>query len=188
MGRVQSRPTLIVVQRVPKPWVALTKKELPVAVAVFRFVDSNELSGVKDASHIYSVKHSMRELNSQLNQNRTKPGVIAWLAASVALLCLPVTLAFGDCPADLDGSGEVGGSDIGLLLAQWGPGSGSADLNEDGLVSGADLGAMLGAWGWCPCEESLEFDPIHDGSEPLEPAIVEHIFIKPRIHSNRSCC
>ena len=114
------------------------------AVAVFRFVDSNELSGVKDASHIYSVKHSMRELNSQLNQNRTKPGVIAWLAASVALLCLPVTLAFGDCPADLDGSGEVGGSDIGLLLAQWGPGSGSADLNEDGLVSGADLGAMLG--------------------------------------------
>ena len=144
------------------------------AVAVFRFVDSNELSGVKDASHIYSVKHSMRELNSQLNQNRTKPGVIAWLAASVALLCLPVTLAFGDCPADLDGSGEVGGSDIGLLLAQWGPGSGSADLNEDGLVSGADLGAMLGAWGWCPCEESLEFDPIHDGLEPLEPAIVEH--------------
>ena len=68
----------------------------------------------------------------------------------------------------------MGGSDIGLLLAQWGPGSGSADLNEDGLVSGADLGAMLGAWGWCPCEESLEFDPIHDGSEPLEPAIVEH--------------
>ena len=106
---------------------------------------------------------------------RLSPVFVAAVGLAILVLFAPLgTIAQADCPADLDGSGEVGGSDIGLLLAQWGPGSGSADLNEDGLVSGADLGAMLGAWGWCPCEESLVFDPIHDGSEPLEPAIVEH--------------
>ena len=91
-----------------------------------------------------------------------------------AALGATVQTVHGDCPADLDGSGGVGGSDIGLLLAQWGKGSGSADLNGDGRVDGADIGAMLGAWGWCPCEEDLVFDPIHDGSEPLEPEIVEY--------------
>ncbi|MCP4834604.1 MAG: hypothetical protein GY895_07530, partial [Phycisphaera sp.] len=50
-------------------------------------------------------------------------------------------MVHADCPADLDGSGGVGGSDIGLLLAQWGKGSGSADLNGDGRVDGADIGA-----------------------------------------------
>ncbi|MHC4246993.1 MAG: hypothetical protein ACYSUU_09350, partial [Planctomycetota bacterium] len=99
------------------------------------------------------------------------------LLKSLAALALFASLGattHGDCPADLDGSGQVGGSDIGLLLAQWGKGSGSADLNGDGRVDGADIGAMLGAWGWCPCEEDLVFDPIHDGSEPLEPEIVEY--------------
>ena len=115
----------------------------------------------------------MYELKTRATRLRTKPRIVAWLAM-VSLLLIPGGLAVGDCPADLDGSGEVGGGDIGLLLAQWGDGSGTADLSGDGMVNGADLGVMLGAWGWCPCEESLVFDPIHDGSAPLEPAIVEH--------------
>ena len=53
------------------------------------------------------------------------------------------------CPADLDGDGTVSGSDLGLLLGNWGnPGQG--DLDGDGNVSGADLGLLLGAWGACP--------------------------------------
>lgn len=54
-----------------------------------------------------------------------------------------------ECPADLDGDGIVDGSDLGILLSNWG-GDGDGDLNQDGLVDGADLGELLGAWGDCP--------------------------------------
>ena len=49
---------------------------------------------------------------------------------------------------DLDGSGSVDGTDLGLLLAQWGPCATCcpADLNADGMVDAADLGLLLGAW------------------------------------------
>ena len=53
------------------------------------------------------------------------------------------------CPADLNGDGLIGGSDLGSLLGNWG-GTGTGDLNGDGIVSGSDLGTMLGAWGACP--------------------------------------
>jgi hypothetical protein len=54
------------------------------------------------------------------------------------------------CAADLDGDGSVSGSDLGLLLAQWGcSGSCSADLDDDGSVGGADLGWLLAQWGPC---------------------------------------
>jgi hypothetical protein len=53
----------------------------------------------------------------------------------------------GDCPGDLDGSGEVGGGDIGLLLAAWGGPDG--DLNGDGITNGADVGLLLSDWGFC---------------------------------------
>lgn len=49
-------------------------------------------------------------------------------------------------PADLDCSGSVDGTDLGLLLGQWGTSS-SADLSGDGTVDGTDLGLLLGAWG-----------------------------------------
>jgi len=53
--------------------------------------------------------------------------------------------------ADLDGSGEVDGADLGLLLAMWGPandvGAQLADLNGDGVIDGSDLGLMLAYWG-----------------------------------------
>jgi hypothetical protein len=53
------------------------------------------------------------------------------------------------CPADLNGDGAVTGSDLGLLLGNWGF-SGTGDLNGDGTVSGSDLGLLLGGWGACP--------------------------------------
>jgi hypothetical protein len=54
------------------------------------------------------------------------------------------------CAADLDGDGSVSGSDLGLLLAQWGcSGSCSADLDGDGAVGGSDLGWLLAQWGPC---------------------------------------
>jgi hypothetical protein len=49
--------------------------------------------------------------------------------------------------ADLNGDGFVDGTDLGRLLAHWGPGGGPPDLNGDGVVDGNDLGGLLGDWG-----------------------------------------
>ncbi len=55
------------------------------------------------------------------------------------------------CPADLDGDGAVGASDLAILLGNWGPNPGHpADFNGDDIVSAADLAELLGDWGPCP--------------------------------------
>jgi hypothetical protein len=55
------------------------------------------------------------------------------------------------CLADLFVDGEVNGADLGALLSQWGPASGTtvSDLNRDGLVDGKDLAHLLVSWGPC---------------------------------------
>lgn len=54
-------------------------------------------------------------------------------------------------PADLDGDGSVGPSDLVILLAAWGAcppkGDCAADLNGSGSVGPEDLTALLAAWG-----------------------------------------
>ena len=69
--------------------------------------------------------------------------------SSPARLELDVTDQPACATADLDCNGTVGGSDLGLLLGDWGPNGGSvgADLDGDGTVSGSDLGILLGEWG-----------------------------------------
>lgn len=52
------------------------------------------------------------------------------------------------CPADLDGDGFVAGSDLALLLGNWGGAAG--DIDGDGMIGGGDLAVMLGSWGDCP--------------------------------------
>jgi hypothetical protein len=49
-------------------------------------------------------------------------------------------------PADLDGDGTVSGSDLGILLANYGGPGPEGDINGDGTVDGFDLGLLLGAW------------------------------------------
>ena len=55
------------------------------------------------------------------------------------------------CPGDFDGSGSVGGEDLGTLLGEFGlTGEGLvADLNGDEIVDGADLGLLFSLWGEC---------------------------------------
>ena len=60
-------------------------------------------------------------------------------------LALSVTVTPAGNPADLNGDGSVNGSDLAILLNQWG-GAGSADLDGDGLVGGGDLAILLNAW------------------------------------------
>ena len=52
------------------------------------------------------------------------------------------------CPADFDGDRYVAGSDLSVILSNWG-GSGAGDLNGDGTVGGPDLTTLLSAWGPC---------------------------------------
>jgi hypothetical protein len=56
------------------------------------------------------------------------------------------------CIGDLNGDRSIDGVDLGVVLGQWGSGSGaSADLNGDGAVDGLDLGVLLSRWGLdCP--------------------------------------
>lgn len=49
-------------------------------------------------------------------------------------------------PADINGDGNVNGTDLAALLAAWGSSGGSADINGDGNVNGLDLAALLAAW------------------------------------------
>lgn len=56
--------------------------------------------------------------------------------------------AIPDCPADLDGDGNVSTGDLLELLSQWGT-DGSADIDGDGVVSTSDLLILLANWGPC---------------------------------------
>jgi hypothetical protein len=52
-------------------------------------------------------------------------------------------------PGDFDGDGHVGGNDLGILLASWGPVTcgNQYDLNNDCVVNGGDMGILLANWG-----------------------------------------
>ncbi|MBT8486579.1 MAG: hypothetical protein HKO59_11675 [Phycisphaerales bacterium] len=58
----------------------------------------------------------------------------------------------GTCPGDVDCSGQVGFTDLVMLLATWGPCDGIcvADLDDDGVVGFSDLLTLLASWGPCP--------------------------------------
>ncbi len=54
------------------------------------------------------------------------------------------------CPADFDGSGDVGINDFLDLLAAWGPNPGHpADLDGDDVVGISDFLQLLASWGPC---------------------------------------
>ena len=55
------------------------------------------------------------------------------------------------CVGDMNGTNDIDGSDLAILLGGWGScPSCIADINHDNFVDGADLALMLGAWGLCP--------------------------------------
>ena len=45
--------------------------------------------------------------------------------------------------ADLDRNGRVDGSDLGLLVSEWGAVGSFADIDGDGIVDGTDLGMLV---------------------------------------------
>ena len=80
---------------------------------------------------------------------------------STVVLIAIFSLAFSSnllaCPADLNGDGNIGFSDLTTILGGWGPCDGicPADINGDGNVGFSDLTTVLGAWGLCPSDECV---------------------------------
>lgn len=88
------------------------------------------------------------------------------LVAAFALLALPV-MAAANCRADLNATGIIDGTDLGILLGQWGPCPGcSGDFNGDGVVGCFDQEYLLGNWGKCPtCPADLNGSGSVDGAD-----------------------
>ncbi|MHC5115426.1 MAG: FG-GAP repeat domain-containing protein, partial [Planctomycetota bacterium] len=61
-------------------------------------------------------------------------------------------LGIAACPGDLDGSGDVGFSDVLVIIGAWGPCPPDCpeDLSGNGTVDFADILAVIAAWGACP--------------------------------------
>ncbi len=85
----------------------------------------------------YSTGHAINDLG-QLACNATGvPGGVVWILNPTG------------SSADLNGDCVVDGTDLGVLLQQWGAvpdAPAPADLDGDGEVDGRDLGILLGAW------------------------------------------
>ncbi len=102
--------------------------------------ESDGRAGIAEVSATWKAFNSSWNVAAEANVTRSSPYRGVWLAK------VPLV----PCPADLDGSGAVDGSDLGVMLTERGAGrSAAADLNDDGLVDGVDLGILLGAWGEC---------------------------------------
>ncbi|MFM7479705.1 MAG: GC-type dockerin domain-anchored protein, partial [Planctomycetota bacterium] len=70
----------------------------------------------------------------------------------MAFLLAAVNPILAQCPADVNGDGGVGGTDLSIVLSAWssnGQGQYDADINNDGIVDGSDLTSLLSAWGNC---------------------------------------
>jgi glucose/arabinose dehydrogenase len=76
-------------------------------------------------------------------------GGYVWLGANSS--CSDGGCDVNNCPADVNGDGDVNTTDLLNIIAAWGDCSGcSADINGDGVVSTSDLLAVIGEWGTCP--------------------------------------
>ncbi len=69
-------------------------------------------------------------------------------SALYAIARIRVESSGAACPADLDGDGDVGASDLAALLSAWG--TANADLDGDGDTGASDIAIVLSSWGACP--------------------------------------
>ena len=65
------------------------------------------------------------------------------------------------CPADLDGNGQVGSTDIAILLSMGGSSEAEADLDGNGTVAASDIAQLLVSWG--ACEPPADLPECYDG-------------------------
>jgi hypothetical protein len=70
-------------------------------------------------------------------------------AADMNAFNLACAESASSCLGDFNYDGAVTGSDLGILLGDWGAQGTCSDLDGDGRVGGQDLGLLLGSWGPC---------------------------------------
>jgi hypothetical protein len=117
--------------------------------APFAVVDAVESNvAAAPAALVFSFNTAGRAPGTytQVATVQTSDENLAGATSGTLTVTLAVTVEASGNPADLDGDGSVGGSDLAILLNQWG-GAGNADLDGDGLVNGSDLAILLNAWG-----------------------------------------
>jgi len=71
---------------------------------------------------------------------------VAGDAKSLVAKLVPLGGAAGAASPDIDGDGDVDGTDLSYILGAWGTDVSWSDLNGDGTVDGSDLAIVLGAW------------------------------------------
>jgi predicted dienelactone hydrolase len=90
-------------------------------------------------------------LNTTLRSPRTTP-CLRYAPLLAALLAVSAPAHAGSCGGDVDGDGQVSGTDLAAVLSAWGTSNAAADINGSGTVDAEDLAALLSAWGSCPVE------------------------------------
>ena len=123
-------------------------------------IAGNAVISIERANGIWTTRFA-----GQTMQSGAAPGVPATLRVSfqyyASHLCAGGNTIFGTetvdwldvtgapgapSDADLNGDMVVDGTDLGILLGEWGTADCAADITHDGLVDGVDLGVLLGAW------------------------------------------
>ncbi len=90
-----------------------------------------------------------------INSRPWRSSTVVITAAALVIFGVAVAASGPACPADVDWDGEVGITDLLLVLQDWGQGSGTSDFTgvdhgPDGVVDFYDFLGVLTAWGPCP--------------------------------------
>ncbi len=101
--------------------------------------EPNDVS-LSDDGWLYFLASLRDEAGNDLNSNPAFGSPQAFMRVRV--------FEPADCPADLDGDGQVGSADIAILLGAWGT-AGPGDLDGSGVVGSGDVAILLGSWGPC---------------------------------------
>lgn len=117
-------------------------------------VSGGSIVGTSDDRAVLWKNGSVVDLNGQIDQNDfwvlTKAtsidsfgrivGVGRHKGLTRAFVLTPIL------PADVDGDGIVGQTDLAILLGAWGSSDATYDLDGSGTVDAPDLAVLLGAW------------------------------------------
>ncbi len=123
-------------------------------VAPFAVVDAVESGvGALPANLLFSFDTNGRApgVYTQSAIVSTSDANLLGATSATRTVTLEVTVTAISEPADLNGDGQVDGSDLAILLNAWGAVNPKnptpADIDDDGIVGGSDLAILLNAWG-----------------------------------------
>jgi predicted dienelactone hydrolase len=136
--------TTFTVTNVGPDATAIRPQTIGASASTVEFEPSESAVLTAGASAVFTVRVTSNTAVTEtltLNALRVRDGAGTARTVNVAF-------SLATNPADFDGDGSVGGSDLAALLGAWGACSKCAeDLDGDGFVAASDLAILLGAWG-----------------------------------------